>query len=42
MILRRITQHVREQNWTAIAIDFVIVVTGVFIGIGLELERDGG
>jgi hypothetical protein len=33
MILRRITQHVREQNWTAIAIDFVIVVVGVFVGI---------
>ena len=33
MILRRITQHVQEQNWTAIAIDFVIVVVGVFIGI---------
>jgi len=32
MILRRITQHVREQNWTAIGIDFVIVVVGVFIG----------
>lgn len=33
MILRRITQHVRDQNWTAIAIDFVIVVVGVFLGI---------
>lgn len=33
MILRRVTQHVREQNWTAIAIDFVIVVVGVFFGI---------
>lgn len=33
MILRRITQYVRDQNWTAIAIDFVIVVTGVFLGI---------
>ena len=33
MILRRITQHVREQNWTAIGIDFVIVVVGVFLGI---------
>jgi hypothetical protein len=31
--LRRVTQHVREQNWTAIGIDFVIVVVGVFIGI---------
>ena len=33
MILRRITQHVRDQNWTAIGIDFVIVVVGVFIGL---------
>ncbi|WP_412067263.1 hypothetical protein [Rubrivirga sp. IMCC43871] len=33
MILRRITQHVRDQNWTAIAIDFVIVVVGVFVGL---------
>lgn len=33
MLLRRVTQHVRDQNWTAIGIDFVIVVLGVFIGI---------
>ena len=33
MLLRRITEHFRQQNWTAIAIDFVIVVVGVFIGI---------
>lgn len=33
MLLRRITEHVRVQNWTAIALDFVIVVVGVFIGI---------
>ena len=33
MILRRVIEHVREQNWTAIGIDFVIVVVGVFIGI---------
>ncbi|WP_412061292.1 hypothetical protein [Rubrivirga sp. IMCC45206] len=33
MILRRLTQHVRDQNWTAVAIDFVIVVVGVFVGI---------
>lgn len=33
MLLRRVTEHVREQNWTAIVIDFVIVVVGVFIGI---------
>src|SRR5512147_1389332 len=33
MLLRRVIEHVREQNWTAIAIDFVIVVIGVFVGI---------
>ena len=33
MLLRRITEHVKAQNWTAIAIDFFIVVVGVFIGI---------
>ncbi|TGY90088.1 hypothetical protein E5163_02875 [Marinicauda algicola] len=33
MILRRITEHVRAQNWTAVGLDFVIVVLGVFIGI---------
>ncbi|MCA8900459.1 MAG: hypothetical protein KDA53_04355 [Hyphomonas sp.] len=35
MILRRIAQHVKDQNWTAIGIDFVIVVLGVFMGIQL-------
>lgn len=33
MILRRISEHVKAQNWFAVAIDFVIVVVGVFIGI---------
>lgn len=33
MLLSRVITHVREQNWTAIAIDFVIVVIGVFVGI---------
>ena len=33
MFLRRIIRHVRNQEWLAIGIDFVIVVVGVFIGI---------
>ncbi len=33
MILRRITEHVKTQNWFAVALDFVIVVVGVFVGI---------
>ncbi|MBX3431006.1 MAG: hypothetical protein KF779_15585 [Hyphomonadaceae bacterium] len=33
MILRRIIEQVKAQNWTAVAIDFFIVVFGVFIGM---------
>jgi len=33
MLLRRITKHVKDQNWFAVFIDFIIVVVGVFIGI---------
>ncbi|MBT8081976.1 MAG: hypothetical protein KJP08_03785 [Gammaproteobacteria bacterium] len=33
MLLRRITEHVNAQNWTAIFLDFVIVVVGVFVGL---------
>lgn len=33
MILRRLTQSLKEQNWTAIAIEFVLLVLGVFLGI---------
>ena len=33
MILRRIIAHFRKQEWTAIGIDFLIVVVGVFLGI---------
>jgi hypothetical protein len=32
MILRRLTANLRAQNWTAITIEFFIVVIGVFIG----------
>jgi hypothetical protein len=33
MILRRVTEHVKAQNWFAVGVDLVIVVVGVFIGI---------
>jgi hypothetical protein len=33
MILRRVIDHFRKQEWTAIAIDFLIVVFGVFVGL---------
>ncbi len=31
--LLRVAEHIRTQNWTAIGIDFLIVVLGVFVGI---------
>ena len=33
MLLRSISKHIKDQNWFAIFIDFIIVVIGVFIGI---------
>ena len=33
MILSRVIEHVKQQHWTAIFIDFLIVVVGVFIGM---------
>ncbi|GJL92750.1 hypothetical protein [Hyphococcus sp.] len=33
MILRRVIAHFRKQEWTAIALDFLIVVMGVFVGL---------
>ena len=31
MLLRSITKHVKDQNWFAVALDFLIVVTGILI-----------
>lgn len=36
MLLRRITEHVKAQNWFAVGIDFLIVVVGVFIGLQVQ------
>lgn len=33
MILRRLSQSLKDQNWTAIWIEFVLLVAGVFLGI---------
>jgi len=40
MLLRRISEHVRTQNWTAIGIDFLIVVVGVFVGLQVSNWND--
>jgi hypothetical protein len=33
MILRRLSQSLKEQNWMAIGIEFILLVGGVFLGI---------
>lgn len=40
MLLRRVTEHVLTQNWTAVCLDFLIVVAGVFIGIQVANWND--
>jgi hypothetical protein len=41
MILRRVIEHVKAQHWTAVGLDFVIVVVGVFIGIQVSNWNGG-
>lgn len=43
MLLRRITKHVKDQNWFAVLLDFLIVVIGVFVGLQVQTwsERQG-
>lgn len=48
MLLRRITEHVRAQNWFAVGLDFLIVVIGVLLAMQISnwnterLERERG
>lgn len=40
MILRRLSENLRVQNWTAIGIEFLIVVAGVFVGTQVSNWND--
>lgn len=44
MILRRLTKHVNDQNWFAVALDFFIVVAGILIAFQItnwsEIRKD--
>ena len=42
VLYRRISKHVKDQNWTAIFLDFLIVVVGVFIGIQVANLNEAG
>lgn len=40
MLLRRISKHVKEQNWFAVALDFVIVVVGILLAFQITEWSD--
>ena len=41
MLLRRISKHVKDQNWFAVAIDFFIVVVGILIAFQITNWSEG-
>jgi len=36
VILQRLCGHMKKQDWTAVSLDFVIVVLGVFMGLQVQ------
>ena len=36
MILRRLAEAIREQNWFTVFIEFLIVVAGIFVGLQVD------
>lgn len=40
MILRRITEHVKAQNWFAVGLDFFIVIAGILIAFQITNWND--
>ena len=36
MILRRLTQHLREQNWFAVLLELLVVILGIFLAFQVE------
>jgi len=41
MLLRSLSKHVKDQNWFAVGLDFLIVVFGIFIGFQLNNWNEG-
>lgn len=41
MLLRRFTAHIRAENWIAVFLDLMVVVTGLFIGLQIDTWWEG-
>ena len=33
MILRRLTEHFKSQNWFAVGLELIVVIVGIYIGL---------
>lgn len=40
MLVNRIAGHIKKQDWTAVAIEFLIVVIGIYVAFELERWRE--
>ena len=40
MILKRVVEHMKQQQWSAVVIELTIVVLGVFIGLQVNNWND--
>ncbi len=36
MIIRRIAQGINQQNWFTVAVEVMVVVVGIFIGLQVD------
>lgn len=41
MILRRFMKHVTDQNWFAVGLDVLVVITGIFLGMQVTEWNEG-
>lgn len=41
MLLRRLKEHVRGENWFAVALDLLVVIVGLFIGLQVDTWWEG-
>jgi hypothetical protein len=41
MLLRRLMEHVRSENWFVVSLDLLVVVVGLFIGLQIDQWWEG-
>ncbi len=40
MLLRRLTHHMKDQNWFAVGLDVIVVIVGIFLGLQVQAWYD--